>query len=463
MQKTWKSSPLVNILSLLLIRDLYIFLTVDILERYWYPGTDSYGIDFDISKEIIASIVFIAISLIYVHREGKSTFQDALLHVIMVLYYIPMNASYSINNLPTEFFVLTNCYCIILILILSKSRKPHNEAGFLLDESREKQISSDAIDIFDSMFLRIFCFVICTSFIIYKLSYNGLFFSLSIGTEYVYDTRNAYVEYRSAIAGSFISYIISAFTSLSGIVAPVYFYISLVKTRVFPVLISLLCILSQYSISSGKGSLFFLAIVVFVYWMQKRDYIQSFKSIFNFGMIIVLLLSWLAWFCIKSDAFFMVIIRREMYFPSWISSMYYDFFSGNPKLLFGDSVFLLQKMLPNPYGRSTVLELINSEYFWGHMPHPNTGLFAEAYMHLGAIGIAIFPLLICLMVNLMDRAFIHYGDSFCVLLGIKTGLTITNVPILRTDFVLSYFVLAFVFLFIQKIDPDRGMTREIRG
>ena len=78
MQKLWKNSPLFIFVSLLLIKYLYVFLTVNILEPYWVPGAGSYRIDFAPSKEIIASIVFIAITLIYVLRQGKSIFQDTL-------------------------------------------------------------------------------------------------------------------------------------------------------------------------------------------------------------------------------------------------------------------------------------------------------------------------------------------------------------------------------------------------
>ena len=458
--KKWTNSPLFIFLSLIFIKYLYVFLAVNILEPYWYPGTGSYGIDFDPSKEIIASIVFIAITLTYVHRGEKSTFHDALLHVIMVFFYIPVNSSYSINNLPTEFFVLTNCYCILLILLLSNSRRTQNESNTLPDKSKEKPISLDANDLTDSMPIRIICFTVCTAFIIYKLSYNGLSFSLSIGSEYVYETRDTYVVYRNAIAGSFVSYLISAFTSLTEIITPVYFYLSLKRRRIIPVLISLLCVLSEYSMSSGKGSLFFLVIVIFVCILQKYDFIKSFKSFFSWGMIIILLLCWFAWHWINNDDFFMVIIRREMYFPAWINSMYYDFFSNNQKLMFGDSVFLLQKLLPNPYGRSTVLELISSIYFMDTMPHPNTGLFAEAYMHLGALGIVIFPLITCLIATFMNKAFVPYGDGFCVLLGVETAIAITNVPTLRTDFVLSHILLAFVFMFISKLYSDKTFIRK---
>jgi len=73
------------------------------------------------------------------------------------------------------------------------------------------------------------------------------------------------------------------------------------------------------------------------------------KSRFSFFMIIGLFLGLLLclfqWKIGGKTTLYYVVVRRMMYDPTWLNTIYYDFFKTNPKLLLTDEVILLKKIL----------------------------------------------------------------------------------------------------------------------
>lgn len=96
--------------------------------------------------------------------------------------------------------------------------------------------------------------------------------------------------------------------------------------------------------------------------------------------------------------------------------------------------------------------MINNNYFGGYVPSPNTGLFADAYMNFGIIGIIIYPLLISFVLNKSEGIYRKYGLGIMTVMAVKLAIHLTNVPLLRTDFVLSYFCLHLFCGLFQKLN-----------
>ncbi len=441
-------SKLTHLIELITLKYLYIYSTNLVLSKIWYPGTGGYDIDFDINKELIGSVVFILVAIVYLSRKQEETIMSLFLHFLFVMYYIPLNSAFAINNMGVEFMLLTNTFFLLCVILLTKPRSYKLRCDVfgsksIIDKETE-------YDLFNTGNIEIILAAVCVVFVAFKFFYNGFSFSFSFLTEEVYSRRENYAAFRSSIAGSLFSYFFATLSGLSGIAAPVYLYISLNKRKFFGIVLSLFCILCSFAVSSGKSSLVFILIVFAIFHLHKNKMDDYIIKVVNVGMIVVLLLCILLKIVFGSSFLYILIVRREMYVPSWLGTMYYDFFSQNPKVMFSDSAFLLQNIMPKVHSDS-ILNIINKEYFLGTMPSPNTGLFAEAYMHLGWLGVFLFPILLRVLMKFSSAAYQKYGGGLVIIMAARAAISSTNIPLLRTDFVLSYILITFLFMFMPKI------------
>lgn len=422
-------------LMLLAIRYLYLFLTVAMLNGVWYRGYGSYGVDFSIGKELVAGLTYLVIAFLYILIMREGTFRTILVHILFCIYYIPLSCSFSINNLSISYFIASTIYVVLMILFLSGRSK-------VSEGSLEKRKSTPNFDaIMNSKLIWLVFLAICILYIIYKISYNGFNLNLSLGQDEVYSNRAEYLDYRTNVSGSVTAY---ATTFLSGIVSfviPAFLYFSLRRKDFLGVLVSALTLLSQFSVSSGKSGLFFVGIIIYIILCEQFNLLSSFNSLFTKSILLLLLVTLAEYIISGKSVIYWYILRRELYIPSWIGSMYYEYFTNNTALYFSDSVFLLQSVIPNSYDFSSV-ELISRNYFNGAIPSPNAGLFAEAVMQCGYIGVILFPVLISLLMKSIGKIFDRYGLGFSCLAAAQVAISLTNVPILRTDSILSIFSFA---------------------
>lgn len=90
------------------------------------------------------------------------------------------------------------------------------------------------------------------------------------------------------------------------------------------------------------------------------------------------------------------------------------------------------------------------------MPSPNTGLYAESIMQLGFVGSLIFPFLVAFILYYAGLQFKKLGYGVTVIVACKVLIQLTNVPVLRTDFVLSFILLSILLaIFLKFYKPTR--------
>lgn len=428
-----------QIYILVIIRIMYVLLCNLELTNLWYEGYGSYGIDFNWYKEILSLFSCIFFLSIFYKLTFKGKMLKSFMLLFLVLYYIPLSASFSLNNASFGFWILSTIFCLLVILITSKLSILIPEINEDSKGESEKMAS-----------LRIVCFILCILYILYKISYNGLSFSMSIESEAVYSNRAVYQQYLDAMSGSIFAYILSILRNVISYVAPFYLFISLLNKKYVGVLISLLTVFSIFSVSSGKSTIIFLFVIIGLYILHKMRIDQYFDNIFIFGILTLFVLCFIELLISESRPVFMLLIRREMYLPSWLNQLYYNYFSSHDKVWFTDSAFILQTIIPNRLSDSPVT-LISNAFFQGEIPSPNTGLFAEAFMQAGVIGVIIFPALIGVMLVSTSLIYNKFRYSVQLLIVVKLILQITNVPILRTDFMLSFILFTAIVFVLQKI------------
>lgn len=435
-----------KIVELLVIKYLYIFLVILILGDAWYQGYGGYGIDFKWWKEVFSCLAFVIISNFYLRYPIENSLLKQLLHCLFVLYYIPLNSAFALNNAGWGFFFLSNTY-FLLIYIVTYFVSERLCQGKL--DTANKNTENFVFG-YDHHLINIFCFFICSLFILHKLFYNGLDFSLSIGGDDVYLNRAAYVDYLDGISGTLFSYVLAIVRYLVTYVAPFYLLSGLIRKKPIAIAMGLLCTLSMFAVSSEKGKLLMPIIAIFIYVLYRMKLLKSFDRIVSCGILFLLIIC-LCSHIVGNDSLFLLIVRREMYIPAWLNNLYYDFFSSNPKIMWTQSTFILQKVF-QPIYDSSPLSLISNTYFQGTIPSPNTGMFADAYMHFGFLGVLLYPVLFALFFSLSSRIFNSYGSAFQTLFAVQVTLTLTNVSLLRTDFVLSVMLFVFLLAVLPLID-----------
>lgn len=435
------SKYLFGIVSLLLLRYLYIFLVVNMLEDAWYSGTGGYGISFNLEKELVSVTVYFGIVLVFarLYSMQKTSFSQNIAVLLMILYFMPLSCSFSLNNLSCIYFFSTTLFTALVLFLLCRTKKT-SAADFNVSGVESFKINKT---------INIVCVILCIILIIYKLSYNGLDFNLSLNSEDVYSNRADYAEYRSAISGSVFAYFLVILLNICEYVAPIYCYLSIKQKNYFGAALALIAIVSSFSLASGKGGLLFLGVLVLVLFADKLHIKLDNPSILITSAVMALfIVAVIDFLFIHSNLLFSSIIRRVMYIPAWMGTFYYDFFTSNLPLLFSDSAIGLQMIMPAQY-EGGVLNLISQTYFQGTVPSPNTGLFAEAIMQLGYLGVAIFPFVISAILRSCGSVYEKMGKGIALLVATKAAIQLMNVPILRTDFVLSFVLLAVVFAMIM--------------
>lgn len=438
-----KLSSKEQLIELLIIKYFYMFLAVLVLDQVWYVGYGSYGIRFTIQKEIVASAVFIAVCILYQKLTSSDGFLKQLMQCLFILYYIPVNSAFSINNTSWGFFLLSNVYFVLIIMavwwISLQAETKWNRSA-----PQKRELGQDK---YSNRPVNVLCFLVCCFFIIHKIHYNGFDFSLSIVSNDIYSSRASYADYLQEIGGTLYSYLLAVVRYSVTYIAPFYLLSSLLRRKPFGVVVSVFSILSMYAVSSEKSTLMMAMVVVFVYVLYRTDLLKHFDRIFSSAIILIMAVCFVEHVLMKSDMLYTLIIRREMYMPAWLNTLYYDFFSQNDIICWSQNVVLLQNIFDPVYAVSP-LELISSTYFQGLVPSPNTGMFAEAYMHFGALGVIVYPVLLAIVFVLSGKVLCGYGHAVQMLMVFQLTMSLTNIPITRTDFVLSY-ILMVVILYVM--------------
>lgn len=439
-----------QLIELLLIKYLYMFLAVLVLDYKWYQGYGSYGITFTFLNEIFASVVFVAVCVLYLKLFFPEGFLKQLVQCLFIMYYIPLNSAFSINDTSWGFFFLSNVY-FVLILIATWWISLQAETKWSRFMPRQEKLAQAQ---YHNRRINVLCFLVCCIFIMHKLAYNGLELSLSI-VDGVYSTRATYQEYLSEISGTLFSYLLALVRYLVTYMVPFYLFSALLRKKPAAIVICVLCILSMYSVSAEKSKLLMPVAVVLLYILYRMDLLKHFDRVFSCGIIFLMIFCLAEHVLLGTDRIYTLIIRREMYTPAWLNTIYYDFFSQNDKICWTQSVILLQNIF-KPIYEVSPLNLINNTYFQGLVPSPNTGMFAEAYMHFGVMGVVIYPVLFATFFVLSNRVLNSYGHPIQMLLAFQVTMSLTNIPLTRTDFVLSYVLLVAILYTLPRVNINKS-------
>jgi len=342
--------------------------------------------------------------------------------------YVPIIANFGILEENIQLLIFTNLYWIILIFYAGIIKK------IIVRENKIEHIK------FSAGFQRfiVFTVILTVTYMVFK--FNRFRFNLSLDN--VYYIRQIYKEKTSA----FLSYTKS---TLGYFIIPIlllYFYEK--KNLLLSFCFALLQIL-LFTIAKDKLFLFLLG-CCFAIILFNKSLKKSFVNVGLIGLISLGAVSWMDAIIRKGYAYiYTLVFRRFLFMPAWLNQLYIQFFSINPKLMWRQDVFFIDKFFTPVYNKSFLL-LICDACFGGHEFSPNTGMMAEAFMHFGWVGIFVYPILILVLILILEKLLCNFSFSINLMVAVALMIYMINDVITSTTFAIVYIGLV-IFLHIYQL------------
>lgn len=366
-----------------------LFFSVYLSDTYSYCGS---GASLNSNKYIVSWLMLFVLLVI---RE--LIINQDMSFIIEILYYlsiVPTLSIYWMKNENTYAMLLIFCYWIVFEIFAGIfSREKHINCVQSIMYSHDK-LKKDNIVI---QFIFIWCVI---SILYFSWKYGN--FRFFVRFEDVYTYRLAPNNSMSSIGG----YIFSWNTNL---LIPLCMNIHLLNKKYLFTVIDIIMILLSYSIYGNKTILFTGMVVIGVWILSKiRFELFTDKIISLFlGCIMIVAMIFGNTVVYKWPA---SLLYRLLYIPSEAHFYYFDFFQKNELLYFRQS--FLRFFASDPYNKP-VSVLIGSDKKYnlvGSYNNLNNGLFSDAYMNFGVIGVMIFPIIIVVVLCVIIKALQSYED-----------------------------------------------------
>ena len=96
-----------------------------------------------------------------------------------------------------------------------------------------------------------------------------------------------------------------------------------------------------------------------------------------------------------------LLVRRVLYVPATLKFSFYEFFSRNPKVCFGDGVIGTVFHIDSPYSK-TIPKVI-AEYVGYPESSCNTGYWGDAYANAGWIGVVLLSVILAVYIKTLEN------------------------------------------------------------
>lgn len=444
---------------LILIKVLYMLsISLMLPDKYelW-----SYNKNVDWFYFVIELLVLIAVYILaFRHFDWDSMYALVIL-IIFVMAYIPANSGLSLSGQDVLYYVCVNIYFALLFAVLDSLEK------HLQDEDEYNTFEEQSI-LFDNrklLLLRIFMLVICGITIYFVYQYNGLNFNIL--NSVMYDTRANYAEYIASRQGTFISYFALILMGITTWMLPLYLYLSLYYGKALDIIIALFTFLALYLMEMQKSTLMVIPLVLLILLCTKKKNRKGICFyVLNFFVLLFVAI-FVEYFIRKgTSSIFNFLIPRMFYMPTYLSKIYYDYFSVNHKMWFTQDVFIVSNILSRLIGRfgsDSIVGTISNSFFKGLIPSPNTGFFAEAFAQVGYFGIVIFPLILGALTKLIYKTSKWYGEGVELTLGARWALLLLNTQVLTSTRMVSILMFVLITFFLVKTTNSHMPERSVEN
>ena len=381
----------------------------------------SYTNKYTILKDLIAWFTLVPIPFIVCKNLKKNTFSDQISTMIICLSYIPASVLFVYTDI--KYYIWYLIYFIIFFIAL-----------YLIPPIRIKM----------SCKITKLLLMITGLFLGFSVIFIWVFYShFHIQTDIMKVS-----EIRAEAALYDIPTILSYSYAMAKNVIPVFIVYNLYNKRYLQVGLYTCVQLINFCIDGTKGTFFILIISYLSYFLVDR-----FNKYEKHLPILLMLIGIIGLFenkIINTINVLSLIYRRMLFLPVIINNFYYDFFSHNEFDYFRQSLEILGE---SPYG-GRIAHVIGDTYM-SLGTNANNGLFSDAYMNLGYLGVFIFPVLWVIVLKLFDGA----TKKLPIKMYATSAVTVTLLILSSTFFsnMLTHGIaLMFIVTYLMSADHERA-------
>lgn len=313
-------------------------------------------------------LYFCILYMIPVNKLKPSTY---LINILFVLMWIPTSSYFWLNNQKYEYMLLFTFSFIILFLV----KKIRIESR-IFDERKMEYFFS----------LLFVVYLLTNLYLVIKAGGIDL---RALNFDSVYEVRGD-----NKVSG-FSGYLLNW---CSKVFFPFYTVYFINSKKNYLVSITIVCQLLLYFSYANKAFLFSIIFVFMCIYLLRKDlWVNYFPNAITGAMLFSLFFNNLR----IGELLTRTVPYRLLYVPAQIQFWYFDYFSDNEKLLYGES-FLGSILGTHKSGPSTSL-LIN-KYFTNITveSNANTGVFSDAFSNGGGIAMFVTAMIILFLLLLID-------------------------------------------------------------
>lgn len=349
----------------ILLEISYIYV---VFPNYKYTG---FLLNINFIKLLESYLMFFIIFFLIPNQKKISV---NFINLFFIFHFIPISSYYYLSdNYRKYIYLLFISYILIIIGIK------------LCDEIKIKSLINININ------FEYFLFFIIGLFIIYSLKFIG-----KINLE-VFLLKNIYEIRGNLKMIGIINYLVPWF---GNIIVPAFILNSFLKNKKFFFILGFffqMIIFSIYPFKSFFMLPFFMIINVIYY--EKKDYLNKISNFLN----ISILFSIFSFYFFNRIYLLSLIVRRVFLLPARINFIYYDYiFKGGKKLFYSEGKIGKLFNQNYPYDLDFA-NYIGKIYFGREDMRVNTGMFSDAYVNIGSIGIILISILLILFLFYLDN------------------------------------------------------------
>ena len=142
---------------------------------------------------------------------------------------------------------------------------------------------------------------------------------------------------------------------------------------------------------------------------------------------------------------------RVLFIPAELHYTYYDYFQLHDILYFSQSILKAFQTGPEPENVQFVL----GEYAIGdYSARANNGLFSDAYMNLGIVGMLVYPFLLSVYLRILDGASTGLPERMLFVLVVYVGFVLLGMTL--TSALLTSGLIFLIFFLYSIPRADHG-------
>lgn len=416
------------IIAMLFFAFCYVWSVKRILPEYYYIANTPivlYNKKFSYLNLFYCIFVLIMLFILTDSIGVKNKMAYFSLRIMFIFYCIPMTMSLCLFENYLKFWLLGIFYWISLCFYIYFFEFKVKRGKYFL-----------TINCLDR------CLLVVSILLIIIFIVKGLKnFQFSLSLDDVYSVRETFKENMS-------NWMVFFKTSFGTYIIPCILVFSLRHRKKCLFCLFLLAQGVVFSFAKDKIYLFY-GLVAIVIGIFGDRIVNKFNNYMSYAMILFGSLNIVAIIGYFQNLFFFYFTRRLFVIPTWLNYLYITFFSGSPKLMWKQDVFLIDKLFTPVYEQS-VREMISEAYFKGKVSGPNAGMLAEAYSQFGIFGIIIYPLLIVILLNVLEYLFATAMDEVKLMASISLAISIVNDTITSTTFVVVMLIICMYAIFFRE-------------